>query len=87
MKFESVSQETVNKFYKPTKFQTILDAFMRSDALAVRCVMSPGEYSNVASAQSSYHAAIKRLGYPIAARVFNGDIYLIKISPTKEDNK
>ena len=49
--------------------------------------MAPGEYLNARSAQSSYHAAIKRLGYPIAARVFNGDMYLIKINPTKGDNK
>lgn len=87
MKFESVSTETVNKLYKPTKLQTVLDEFMRSDALAVRCIIEPGEYSNASSAQSGYHAAIKRLGYPIAARVLNGDMYLIKINPTKEDNK
>ncbi len=85
MKFESVSQEVVNKLYKPGKLQTVLDEFMRSDALAVRCVMAPGEYANAASAQSSYHAAIKRLHYPIAARVFNGDMYLIKISPAKKE--
>lgn len=85
MKLESVSQEIVNKLYKPSKLQTILDEFMRSDTLAVRCVMAPGEYANATSAQSSYHTAIKRLGYPIAARVFNGDMYLIKISPDKED--
>lgn len=85
MKFEKVSHETVNKLYKPTKLQTVLDEFMRSDALAVRCVMAPGEYLNTRSAQSSYHAAIKRLRYPIAARVFNGDMYLIKISPNKGD--
>lgn len=87
MKFEPVNLETVNKLYKPTKLQTVLDEFMRSDALAVRCVMAPGEYINAHSAQSSYHVAIKRLGYPIAARVFNGDMYLIKINHTKEDNK
>lgn len=87
MKFEKVSLETVNKLYKPTKLQTILDEFMRSDALAVRCVMAPGEYANTNSAQSSYHMAIKRLGYPIAARVLNGDMYLIKLNPVKGDNK
>jgi hypothetical protein len=87
MKFEPVNPETVNKLYKPAKLQTILDEFMRSDALAVRCVMAPGEYANASSAQSSYHAAIKRLRYPIAARVLNGDMYLIKINPAKEDNK
>lgn len=88
MKFESVNPETVNKLYKPTKLQTVLDEFMRSDALAVRCVMAPGEYANASSAQSSYHAAIKRLGYPIAARILNGDMYLIKLEIyDKEEHK
>lgn len=32
MKFEPVSTETVNKLFKSTKLQTILDEFMRSDA-------------------------------------------------------
>lgn len=88
MKFERVSPETVNKLYKPTKLQTILDEFMRSDAQAVRCVMSEGEYANASSAQSSYHNAIKRLGYPIAARILNGDMYLIKLEIyDKEEHK
>ena len=88
MKFESVNPETVNKLYKPTKLQIILDEFMRSDALAVRCIMEPGEYANASSAQSSYHAAIKRLGYPIAARILNGDMYLIKLEIyDKEEHK
>lgn len=87
MKFESVSQEVVNKLYKSTKLQTILDAFMRSDDLAVHCVMAPGEYSSANSAQSSYRTAIKRLHYPVAARVLNGDLYLIKINPSKEETK
>lgn len=88
MKFESASTETVNKLFKPTKLQTVLDEFMRSDALAVRCIMEPGEYANASSAQSSYHAAIKRLGYPIAARILNGDMYLIKLEIyDKEEHK
>ena len=86
MRFESVPSEIANKLYKPTKLQTILDEFMRSDALAVRCVMAPGEYANTSSAQGSYAAAIKRLHYPIAARVLNGDMYLIKISSDKKEN-
>ena len=85
MKFEPVNPETVNKLFKPTKLQIVLDEFMRSDALAVRCVMAPGEYANSSSAQKSSAAAIKRLHYPIAARVFNGDLYLIKIRPVKEE--
>lgn len=88
MKFESVNPGTVNKLFKPTKLQTVLDEFMRSDALAVRCIMEPGEYANASSAQNSYHAAIKRLGYPIAARILNGDMYLIKLDIyDKEEHK
>lgn len=88
MKFEPVSTETVNKLFKSTKLQTVLDEFMRSDAQAVRCLMDAGEYANIRSAQSSYHGAIKRLGYPIVARAINGDLYLIKLDMYhKEDAK
>lgn len=50
--------------------------------------MDAGEYANIRSAQSSYHGAIKRLGYPIVARAINGDLYLIKLDMYhKEDAK
>lgn len=84
MKLERINLEIVNKLYKSTKLQTVLDEFMASDAIAVRCVFEPGEYSSTASAQSSYRNAIRRLGYPIAARVLKGDMYLIKL---KTDNE
>lgn len=81
-----MTQENVNKLYKNTKLQTILDGFMRSDALAIRCNILPGEYSNMVSAQATYHKAVKRYKCPVAVRVLNGDLYLIKIRPSKEDN-
>lgn len=87
MRLETVNLDAVNKLFKPTKLQTILDEFMRSDAQAVRCVMSEGEYANASSAQSSYHNAIKRLGYPIAARILNGDMYLIKLEIHDKEDK
>lgn len=86
MKFESVSPSIVNKLYKPTKLQTVLDEFMRRDDLCVRCVLAPGEYANTDSAQASYYNAVKRLHYPIAVRIINGDMYLIKINPIKKEN-
>lgn len=79
MKFETVSPETVNKLFKPTKLQTILDAFMQNDELAIRYVMEPREYANLRSAQSSFSCAIKRYRLPIVTRVIHGDLYLIKV--------
>lgn len=80
MKFEPVDLSTANKLYKPTKLQTILDEFMAKDDLAVRCILAPGEYKNPRSAQSSFATAIKKLRHPVAARILNGELYLIKIN-------
>ena len=80
MRFEKVSPETVNRLFRQTKLQETLDRFMACEEAAVRMVFAPGEYANVHSAQSSYHAAIKRLRYPIAAKVLAGDLYLIKLT-------
>lgn len=79
MKFESVRQEVVNKLYRRTKLQIILDRFMSSEEPAVHCILRPGEYSSLNSAQSTYCKAIKRLGYPIMVRVIAGEMYLVKI--------
>lgn len=81
MRFESVSDELVNKLYRPTKLQIVLDEFTQSNDLAVRLVIHPGEYANLRSAQSSYMRAIRRLHYPIAVRTLNGGLYLIKVLP------
>lgn len=79
MRLEPVPQETVNQLFKLTKLHSLLEEFSQSDALAVHCVLSPGEYSSTRSAQTSFAAAIKRFGYPFASRVINGNLYLIKI--------
>ena len=81
MKLEPASQEIVNQLFKLTKLHSLLEEFSQSDALAVHCVLSPGEYSSIHSAQASFAAAIKRFGYPFTARTINGNLYLIK---TKE---
>ena len=80
MKFEPVDPSIVNKLYKRTKLQTILDRFMSSKEPAVHCILNPGDYSSLNSAQSTYCKAIKRLGYPIAVRVIAGEMYLVKIA-------
>lgn len=80
MRIEAVPKDTVNLMFRPTKIQSILDEFMYTDNLVVRCILSPGEYSSVYSAQRSFKAAIYRLGYPIMARSFKGDLYLIKVN-------
>ena len=79
MKFEVMRPEIVNKLFKPTKLQSILDAFMQSDELAIRYAMEPGEYANLRSAQCSFSCAIKRYQLPIVTRVIHGDLYLIRV--------
>lgn len=83
MRLEKVDQGVVNKLYAPGKVQKILDEFLKMDCLAVKIVLDNGEYSNIRSAQSSYHGTIKRMGLPIKARILAGDLYLIKIDPDK----
>lgn len=86
MKLEKVSQETVNQLFRATKLQQSLEEFLNSGETAMKCVLSPGEYANLTSAQSSYHSAIKRLKYPVAARVLNGNLYLIRVEPVKGED-
>ena len=81
MKLEPVSMEVVNKSYRPTKIQRILDEFSQMDAQAVKVAFEPGEYKNAASAQSTYFRAIQRLKYPMKVKVSRGELYLIKLIP------
>lgn len=83
MKLVKASQEVVNKLYAPGKVQRALDEFLRMDCLAVKVVLSDGEYATTRSAQSSYHSAIKKMGVPVKARILSGDLYLIKVDPDK----
>ena len=79
MKLEPISMEVVNKLYRPTKIQRILDEFSQMDAQAVKVAFEPGEYKNTASAQSTYSKAIQRLKYPMKTQVSKGELYLIKL--------
>lgn len=78
MRFEKCTTSTVNKLYKNTKLQALLDEFMASNEAAVRCVLSEDEYASLASAHSSISKAANRLRYPIKARVMDGSLYLIR---------
>ena len=84
MRLEKVSPEVVNKLYKKTKLQQVLEEFMESDDLAVHVTLLPGEYKKASSAQSSFYRAIQRLRYPVVARVLHKELYLLKLCSTKE---
>lgn len=78
MKFYAVDADVVNKLWKRTKVQKFLEEFMASGAQAVRCVYQPGEYASAYSAQATYNRAIKRLGIPVFAKVYQGEMFLIR---------
>lgn len=80
MRLEKVTSDTANKLFRATKLQITLNEFARMDDAVVKCVLEPGEYTNVKSAQSSYYTAIKRCGYHMTARILKGELYLIKLS-------
>ena len=79
MKIEKVNPESVNRLFRQTKLQTVLNEFMHSEDKAIKLVLEPGEYAHTRSAQSSFYRAIQRLRYPIKARILNGELYLIKV--------
>jgi hypothetical protein len=87
MHLEKADSATVNKLFRPSKLQRILDQFMHSDDICVRLVFTPEEYTSVRSAQNSYHNAIRRYQLPMVARVLNGQLYLIKTTTTTNDRK
>lgn len=80
MRLEKVTSDTANKLFRATKLQITLNEFARMDDAVVKCVLEPGEYSSIRSAQSSYCTAIRRSGHRMAARILNGELYLIKLS-------
>ena len=59
--------------------QQVVESFYQSDKDMVIVSILPGTYANINSARCAYRNAIKRLGYNIAVRVINGNLYLIRI--------
>lgn len=87
MCFEKVTPDVVNKLYRQTKLQKVIEEFISSDELAVRIPIKPGEYASVRSAQSSYCSSIRRFNFPVSARTLNGNLYLIRSDPDWKQSK
>lgn len=83
MKLQSVTAEDLNYLYRKTKLQLILEEFQKSDQLAMKVELEPGEYASLHSAQGSLSIAIKKHHFGMAARILNNELYLIKITPSK----
>lgn len=81
MKLERIPENAINKLFRPTKLQKILEEFMNMPDKAVHCILEDGEYANVKSAHSSYNIAIKCMKLPIKVRTLDGELYLIKLDP------
>lgn len=63
--------------------QQVVEDFYQSDKEMVIVFILPGAYASINSAQCAYRRAVKKLGYNIAVRAINGDIYLIRVqNPT-----
>lgn len=78
-RIEIVDEAIVNKLFRPGKVQSVVEEFHASDSKVVRVLLGEGEYSTLSSAQASYRNAIKRLGYSMLSRTYNGNLYLIKV--------
>lgn len=59
--------------------QQVVEDFNQSDKEIITVSILPETYANTNSARCAYRNAIKKLGYNIAVRVINGDMYLIKV--------
>lgn len=79
MYFEKVDPAAYQtKRFHTTKIQANLEEFLAMECPTVKCCFAPGEYSSVASAQSTYNQAIKRLHYDLLrAIVINGELFLV----------
>ncbi len=59
--------------------QQVVEDFYKSDKDVLTVSLLPRTYANNSSARCAYKNAIKTLGYNIAVRIINGDMYLIRI--------
>ena len=59
--------------------QQVVEGFYQSDKDVMIVSLLPRTYANTNSARCAYRNAIKKLGYNIAVRIINGDMYLIRI--------
>ena len=73
---KNISMHTTRHAY--CKAMKIVEEFMKSGHEAVQLKFELGEYSNAASAQSTYKRAINRLHANCFVIVRRGKVYLVK---------
>ena len=73
---KNISMHTTRHAY--CKAMRIVEEFMKSGHEAVQLKFELGEYSNAASAQSTYRRAINRLHANCFVIVRRGKVYLVK---------
>ena len=73
---KNISIHTARHSY--CKAMKIVEEFMKSEHEAAQLEFEPGEYSNAASAQSTYKRAINKLHANCFVIVRRGKVYLIK---------
>ena len=78
MKLEKADYNTLGRIYVRTKLQVILEDFMKMDTPCARVVLEEKSYCNIASAQSSFKRAAKRLTLPIKVVCRNNKLYLLR---------
>lgn len=78
MKLEKADYNTLSRIYVRTKLQVILEDFMKMSTPCARVLLEEKSYSNMASAQSSFQKAAKRLTLPIKVVCRNNQLYLLR---------
>ena len=76
--------KTVEKLSKPYvygKLIALLEEFQRSDALAMKYTPDDKEYSNIKTAQGSWHPAVKKPKLPMKVVSEGNTLYVIKTTP------
>ena len=73
---KNISIRTARHAY--CKAMKIVEEFMKSEHEAVQLKFEPGEYSSVASVQSTYKRAVNKLCANCFAIVRRGKVYLVK---------
>ena len=68
----------IPKTYKRTSIFSDLQLFAESDYPC--CEIDIGKYKSAASALGAYRASIRRFGMPLKAHLFDGNLYLLKLT-------
>lgn len=77
MKFKQV-EAIPGKCSEKRTLRNNWEEFMRMNVKMVKVELAPDEYKSPTVARGVFAVSIKRYGYPIDARLRNGEIYLIR---------